>query len=92
MTMWWFDPSWRNARCTNCGVRIVDTGGDPDWGYCYDCYSHMVSQQQEYESPDSPIVCSICKNDYAVCMESGFDVCSPECADEAVRRSRSHFR
>lgn len=49
MGLWWLQPGWKDARCS-CGSNIWQTGGDPDWGECFDC---KVESQQSYDyDPD----------------------------------------
>ena len=49
--LWWFDPSWKETRCANCGRRIWPEG-DPDWGLCFDCFTEEIEErrrEEEYE-------------------------------------------
>lgn len=52
--LWWLDSDWKQARCSRCGMNIWDSGGDPDWGLCYDCFSYEMQMQQEYEHEPEP--------------------------------------
>lgn len=53
MSLWWLEPGWTSAICPQCGRNIWDSGGDPDWGLCYECFSARLDQQQ-YPEPDYP--------------------------------------
>ena len=44
--MWWLKPEWKSATCPRCGVNIWNSGGDPDWGECYDCKSERHRREQ----------------------------------------------
>ena len=48
MTLWWLEPEWADARCTNCGAKIAPEG-DPDWGRCFSCFGHDLQMQQQEE-------------------------------------------
>ncbi len=51
MSLWWLEPGWGSARCA-CGVNIQQSGGDPDWGECYECFTerlHGNMLQEQYE-------------------------------------------
>ena len=47
MSLYWLSPSWKKARCLRCGTNIWDSGGDPDWGYCYECYQIVLAMQEQ---------------------------------------------
>lgn len=49
MALWWLEPGWADATCMCCGVNIKASGGDPDWGYCYGCFTAQM-QHRELES------------------------------------------
>lgn len=56
-SLWWFEPDWKSACCANCGRNIWDTGGDPDWGLCYECFSDTLKPREPYQEepyPDYP--------------------------------------
>ncbi len=42
--LWWLQDGWGAARCA-CGVNIQQSGGDPDWGECYECKVKNSSSQ-----------------------------------------------
>lgn len=44
--LWWLQPEWTDACCMSCGANIHATGGDPDWGYCYGCFTAQMNEQQ----------------------------------------------
>ena len=44
---YWLDPSWKQALCGDCGRNIWDDGGDPDWGYCYDCFTRRTEKRKQ---------------------------------------------
>lgn len=44
--LWWLEPGWKQSCCGVCGVNIWDSGGDPDHGVCFQCFS---AQHEEYE-------------------------------------------
>jgi len=44
--LWWMNKSWGKACCASCGVNIQSTGGDPDWGYCYNCFNRQIDQRE----------------------------------------------
>lgn len=54
MSLWWLQPGWTDARCA-CGVNIYKSGGDPDWGECYECkcarYHEQHPPEPEYPEP-----------------------------------------
>lgn len=45
MSLWWLQPGWTETRCAACGAKIHPEG-DPDWGYCYPCFTQQLDQQQ----------------------------------------------
>ncbi|TDH35705.1 hypothetical protein E2A64_10220 [Pseudohoeflea suaedae] len=45
--LWWLQPGWTDARCP-CGANIYASGGDPDWGYCQECFTAEM-EREEYE-------------------------------------------
>ena len=51
--LWWLEPGWTDACCMSCGANIHATGGDPDWGYCYGCFTHQLNQQQQNEEVEA---------------------------------------
>ena len=52
--LWWFDPEWKQATCAKCGTNIWNSGGDPDWGYCFDCFTeNLNNRNQEKEMNDA---------------------------------------
>ena len=52
--LWWLEPGWTDACCMSCGANIYATGGDPDWGYCYGCFTaHM--REQEIQAQEQEI-------------------------------------
>ena len=80
MSLWWMDPGWKKAVCS-CGRNIWDSGGDPDHGVCYDCFS---GQRPDTPYPLPP--CDIC-GQYDACAGVGrYGVCSQACAEEAEKR------
>lgn len=50
--LWWLEPGWTDARCMNCGANIHATGGDPDWGYCYGCFTAQMQERQSSQEID----------------------------------------
>lgn len=82
-SFYWLEPSWKSAECPYCGVNIWDSGGDPDWGMCYEC---RLSRHQEQEQE---MICCICKIHPAVADVCGLLICSKQCADE-VERNEGH--
>lgn len=44
--LWWLKPGWTNTLCANCGRKIWPEG-DPDWGYCYECFTQNLKQKKE---------------------------------------------
>lgn len=46
MTLWWMQPGWTDALCARCGVNIHADGGDPDWGYCYSCFTDNLNEER----------------------------------------------
>lgn len=81
MSLYWLQPGWTSARCA-CGVNIHASGGDPDWGECFECFSARYSQQQ----PEPTYRCDICKTGVAVASANGYFVCSEACDHEAMSR------
>ena len=43
---WWLQPGWTDAVCMICGVQIWPEG-DPDMGYCYNCYCQQFAEQEQ---------------------------------------------
>lgn len=84
MSLWWLQPGWKAAMCGRCGVNIWDSGGDPDWGLCAECFErdHPVRNQE----PPMP-KCDICHQGEACADVAGVAVCSQECSDEAQKRA-----
>lgn len=80
MSLWWLQPGWTDTCCMSCGAKIWPDG-DPDWGYCYECFSDR--QQRESHSVSR---CDICKKAEAVADTCGYAVCSQECSNEAIHR------
>ena len=78
MSLWWLQPGWKKATCPHCGVNIYSSGGDPDWGECYDCKLERDQQEQMQKQPEYP--CAVCGLNDAVCGVCGYSVCSRECA------------
>lgn len=46
MSFWWFEPSWKETLCASCGAKIWPEG-DPDWGYCYECFNRRLQERDE---------------------------------------------
>lgn len=46
MSLWWMQPGWTDALCSQCGARIWPEG-DPDWGKCYTCFTRDLEQAEE---------------------------------------------
>ena len=46
MSLWWLQPGWGDARC-HCGRNIRASGGDPDWGECYEHFSERDERQRQ---------------------------------------------
>lgn len=44
--LWWLEPGWTDACCMSCGANIHASGGDPDWGYCYGCFTAIMEREQ----------------------------------------------
>lgn len=42
---YWLREGWTSARCAECGARIWPDG-DPDWGFCYPCFSARVERKK----------------------------------------------
>jgi len=82
--MWWLEPGWTQACCAQCGAKIWPAG-DPDWGFCYDCFSARLPRRQE---PQHNPQCDICGLHEAVTGAGGVGVCSQQCADEAGRLAK----
>lgn len=90
MSLWWLQPGWKSTTCQCCGANIWNSGGDPDWGECYECFGMNSSQEYPEEPfPDSP-PCEICGKNEAVTGENGWGVCSEECADEARKKEATN--
>lgn len=81
-SFWWFDPGWKKTTCARCGKNIWDSGGDPDWGLCYDCFCDSI--REERKIAESVPLCDICGKYPAVTDVNGYGVCSLEC-DYAAR-------
>ena len=84
MSLWWLQPGWTDTRCS-CGTNIWKSGGDPDWGECYECFNQSHDPGPQPEPPHPP--CDICGKHEACAGVGKFGVCSEECANEASRRS-----
>jgi len=84
--LWWLDKGWTSATCPNCGRNIWDSGGDPDMGICYDCFSQQYDERIEQIEPP-PLICEICSNGQAVTQTNGYCVCSEQCDREAQSRN-----
>ncbi len=85
MSLYWLEPGWKDATCPHCGVNIWASGGDPDWGECYECKSRQHAQEQL--QPDYPTpMCDICGQHEAVTGANGYGVCSEECCHVAQNR------
>lgn len=54
MNLWWLQPGWTDAECYRCGRNIWDSGGDPDWGQCFDCFCGSRQPEPEYPEPEYP--------------------------------------
>lgn len=59
MSLWWLQPGWDQATCSNCGARIAPEG-DPDWGVCWGCMEQQrhheeleQQQQREWEAQEA---------------------------------------
>lgn len=37
---WFHTPEWIQRECEDCGCNILEAGGDPDHGRCYECWQH----------------------------------------------------
>ena len=84
MSLYWLEPGWKDATCPHCGVNIWASGGDPDWGECYECKSARHAQEQPPHN--EPGMCDIC-GEYQPCANSnGYAVCSEECCHVAQNR------
>ena len=77
--LYWLHSGWKSATCPYCGVNIWDSGGDPDWGACYDCFSRQHEPEPTLPMP----TCDICKQGEACAGVGRFGVCSQECNDIA---------
>lgn len=56
MTLWWLEPGWTDAACMCCGQNIHASGGDPDWGMCYPCFTdHLNAQEAERRAADEAL-------------------------------------
>lgn len=76
--VYWLRPEWKDTCCPHCGRNIWQTGGDPDWGECYDCrHARHRAQQPAHR-------CGICGIADAVTDVNGYAVCSEACAHEAA--------
>jgi len=47
MALWWLEPGWGDALCGKCGTNIKSSGGDPDWGFCYDCFNDIQEEKKQ---------------------------------------------
>jgi hypothetical protein len=47
-SFWWMKPGWKSTVCS-CGANIWESGGDPDHGVCYDCFSHPSASTHELD-------------------------------------------
>ena len=47
---YWLRPEWRQQLCAQCGTNIWNSGGDPDWGFCYECFSEKNRIAEEAEN------------------------------------------
>ena len=81
--LWWLQPDWKNTRCA-CGVNIWNSGGDPDWGECYECKSARHQCAEEIPGP----MCDVCGQSPAVTGVNGKGVCSEECCRRAEEPER----
>lgn len=86
VTFWWMQPGWKDTLCA-CGANIWQTGGDPDWGECYDCFSRRHGPSQC--APPAPM-CDICGEHEACAGANGYAVCSQECMDKALAKKEEH--
>lgn len=86
MSLWWLQPGWSDTRCAACGERIAPEG-DPDWGYCYECFSARVARAREPEPEYHPPPCDICGVGQSAAAVNGYGVCSYECHVEAENRA-----
>ena len=82
--LWWLQPGWKSATCPHCGVNIWDTGGDPDWGECYEC---KVRRHAEERMPE--LMCDVCNNYPAVAAVGTMGVCSQDCHNRAEAAHRA---
>lgn len=44
--LWWLQPGWKGGCCAECGANIWDSGGDPDWGLCFEHFSQKVERER----------------------------------------------
>lgn len=86
MSFYWLEPGRTSALCSSCGANIWDSGGDPDWGECFDCFSERVYQNQRPESEPVPL-CDVCGIHVAVTDVNGIVVCCEECANIAEKKA-----
>lgn len=86
MNFWWLQPGWDKARCASCGVNIKQSGGDPDWGYCYDCFQRRNTPGESDQDQEPVYSCDICGKGRACANENGYAVCSKECADKTHQK------
>lgn len=49
MSLRWSEPYWKKTLCIKCGRNIWDSGGDPDWGLCLECFD---KEQNMYYTPE----------------------------------------
>lgn len=45
MSLYWLEPGWKSAVC-GCGANIWQSGGDPDWGYCWPCMQRRTDDSE----------------------------------------------
>lgn len=82
MSLWWLQPGWADACCARCGTRIAPDG-DPDWGYCYACFTDNLNARQSTQHLPR---CDICGIGAACAASNGYAVCSQQCDEEATKR------
>lgn len=82
MTLWWLQPGWRQTSCARCGAKIWPEG-DPDWGYCYSCFSDNLAKEHNSSNNNK---CEICNKYESVTNTCGKAVCSLECSLEAEKQ------
>jgi len=85
MVLWWLDPSWKEARCPQCGNKIWPEG-DPDWGLCYNCFGEKLENERRQTEHEMMYPCDICGKNSAVAGVNGYGVCSEECDRIATER------